>query len=96
MSSLFSGKINKNLISSENNIKSIKSKIENELKEKFQELEKKNELIEKQNNDRCINLYGGMGLDSVPNDIKLLRLEELKYMSENLQLYQYKQKDDNI
>ena len=60
------------------------------------EIENRIKLIEKQNNDRCINLYGGMGLDSVSNDIKLLRLEELKYMIKNPQLYQYKQKDDNI
>jgi hypothetical protein len=56
------------------------------------ELEKRIKLIEKHNKDYGINLYGGMGLDSVSNDIRLLRLEELKYMKDNPQLYQYKQR----
>jgi hypothetical protein len=33
-----------------------------------------------------------IGMDSVSNDIKLLRLEELKYMKENPHLYEYKRK----
>ena len=56
------------------------------------ELEKRIKQIEKHNKDYGINLYGGMGLDSVSNDIKLLRLEELKYINDNPQLYQYKQR----
>ena len=56
------------------------------------EIEKRIKLIEKRNKDYGINLYGGMGLDSVSNDVKLLRLEELKYMKENPHLYEYKRK----
>ena len=54
------------------------------------ELEKRIKQIEKHNKDYGVNLYGS--LDTVPNDIKLLRLEELKYIKDNPQLYQYKQR----
>jgi len=54
------------------------------------ELEKRIKQIEKHNKDYGVNLYGS--LDTVPNDIKLLRLEELKYIKDNPHLYQYKQR----
>jgi hypothetical protein len=66
--------------------------IENNDDKRNYEIEKRIKLIEKRNKDYGINLYGGMAMDSVSNDVKLLRLEELKYMKENPHLYEYKRK----
>jgi len=62
----------------------------NSNKKRNDEIEKRIKLIEKRNNIHGINLYGGMGLDSVLSDVKLLRLEELEYMKQHPDLYEYK------